>query len=165
MPYARANRLQTLDDLRLVGGTLALGGPPQFQQDPSGLPALQFAYGFAPIAFVPLEVGAGYPALDQGKVQAADVNTTDGQLTAGRYRLLADPRRVFGWGNVVPVVGQHTLDVEGPAFATTIERVDARLTMRAIRQLNAVVDLQGQTPAAAAAAFLQAHGLLEPLPR
>ncbi len=158
-PYAETNELDELPDLRRVAATLTLGAPPQFQQDPAGLPALQQAYGFAPVSFATLAVGAQYQALDQGKVQAADVSTTDGQLASGRYKLLRDPLRVFGWGNVVPVVSARAIAAEGPAFADTIDRVDALLSTPVMRRLNAGVDIYGQTPAAVAKQFLQEHGL------
>jgi len=158
-PYGKANELDALADLRRVAATLTLGAPPQFQQDPTGLPALQQAYGFAPVSFTRLAVGAQYQALDQGRVQAADVNTTDGQLATGKYELLRDPLGVFGWGNVVPVVSARAIEAEGPAFPETIDRVDALLSTAVMRRLNAAVDIYGQTPTAVAKQFLQVHGL------
>jgi osmoprotectant transport system substrate-binding protein len=158
--YAAANHLRSIRDLRRVATALTLGGPPQFQQSPSGLPAIQQAYGVTPAAFKPLPVGDQYPALDDGSVQAADLNTTDGELASGDYMLLGDPRTVFGWGNVVPVVAAQALSAEGPAFAATINRVDALLTRSVMRQLNADVDVSHQDPASVAKQFLQTHGLI-----
>ena len=156
--YAVHNGLSTIRDLRTVAQSLTLGAPPQFQQ--GGLPLLEQAYGFQPAAFQALEIGDQYQALDQGTVQAADVNTTDGQLTTGNYVLLQDPLRVLGWGNVVPVASAKVLQAEGPAFAETINRVSALLSLQAIRQLNAAVDLSGEDPAAVAQQFLVANGLV-----
>jgi osmoprotectant transport system substrate-binding protein len=158
--YASDHDLKTLGDLRKVGPNLTLGGPPQFQQDPTALPALEQAYGFTPASFTTLGVGAQYQALDQAAVRAAAVSSTDGQLAGDKYVLLGDPRRVFGWGNVVPVVSAQTMIAEGPAFAATIDRVDRLLTVAVIRRLNAAIDLSGQTPAAVATQFLRTHGLL-----
>ena len=158
--YAVQNGLSTVRDLRKVAPTLTLGAPPQFQQEQSGLPALEQVYGFVPAGFKALEIGEQYQALDQNIVQAADVNTTDGQLTTGNYVLLKDPLKVLGWGNVVPVVSSRVLDAEGPAFAATINRVSALLSLQVIRQLNAAVDLSGEDPAAVAQQFLVAHGLV-----
>jgi osmoprotectant transport system substrate-binding protein len=93
-------------------------------------------------------------------VQAADVNTTDGQLITGNYALLGDPLHVFGWGNVVPVVPIRVLQAEGPAFAATINKVTALLSTAVMRQLNAAVDVSGETPTVVAQQFLIAHGLL-----
>jgi osmoprotectant transport system substrate-binding protein len=158
--YANDHGLRAIGDLRAVPTTLTLGGPPQFQQSPDGLPALEQAYGFVPAAFAPLDVGGQYQALDRGTVQAADVNSTDAELLTGDYRLLDDPRHVLGWGNVVPVASAKVLDMEGPAFATTVNRVSALLTLATMRQLNAAVAVSHQDPATVAREFLMAHGLV-----
>jgi osmoprotectant transport system substrate-binding protein len=158
--YAQQHSLRTIRDLTKVAPTLTLGAPPQFQQDPAGLPALEQTYGVTPAAFTPLEIGDQFRALDQGTVQAADVSTTDGELTTGNYTLLSDPLNLFGVGNVVPVVSSQVLDAEGPAFAATINRVTALLTLPAIRALNAAVDLSGQDPAGVARRFLVDHGVV-----
>jgi osmoprotectant transport system substrate-binding protein len=162
--YAVQNGVSSIGDLRKVASSLTFGAPPQFQQSQPGLPGLEDAYGFAPAAFKPLEIGAQYKALDSGVVQAADVNTTDAQLTTGNYSLLRDPRNVFGWGNVVPVVSVRVLDAEGPAFAATINKVSSLLTLPIIRQLNAAVDISGEDPALVAKQFLIAHGLVPATP-
>jgi osmoprotectant transport system substrate-binding protein len=160
LDYAVQNGLSTIRDLRKVAQTLTFGAPPQFQQAPSGgLPALEQAYGFVPATFKALEIGGQYQAVDQNVVQAADVNTTDGQLTTGNYVLLKDPLKVLGWGNVVPVVSSKVLQAEGPSFAATINRVSKLLTLQAIRQLNAAVDIYNEDPTAVAQQFLAAHGL------
>jgi len=158
--YAEQNRLRTIGDLRKVAQTLTLGAPPQLQQDAAGLPALEQAYGFAPAAFKALEIGDQYLSLDQNTVQAADVTTTDGQLTSGNYTLLSDPLGVFGVGNVVPVVSSKVLNAEGPAFAATVNRVTALLTLTTIRELNSAVDVAGEDPATVAKRFLVDHGLM-----
>ena len=67
---------------------------------------------------------------------------------------------MFGWGNVVPVVSAKVLDAEGPAFAATINRVSALLTLQTMRQLNAAVEVSHQDPSTVAQEFLQAHGLV-----
>ncbi len=160
--YSVQQAVKTIGDLSKVSTELTLGAPPQFQQSPTGLPALERTYGLTPGAFKPLAIGEQYAALDDGSVQAADVNTTDGELVGDDYTLLRDPRRVFGFGQVVPVVSARVLHLEGPAFAATINRVSALLTTAAIRRLNAAVDVYHQDPALVAKRFLLAHGLLGP---
>ena len=157
--YAAQNKLRSLEDLRKVATTLTVGAPPQFQQSPGGLTAIEQAYGFFPAGFKPLDVGGQYQALDQGTVQAADISTTDGELTTGKYKLLRDPMRVFGWGNVVPVISDKTLLAQGPEFITTINRVSRLLSTPVMRQLNAAVDIQQQDPMVVAKQFLLAHGI------
>jgi osmoprotectant transport system substrate-binding protein len=160
--YAQQNALHTIADLVKVAPTLTIGAPPQFKTSAAGLPLIEQEYGILPAGFKALDVGEQYQALDQGTVQAADVNTTDGQLLTGQYALLADPKRAFGWGNVVPIVPSKVLVTEGPAFATTINRVSSLLSTQMMRQLNAEVDIYNQDPTAVAKQFLVAHGLVPP---
>ncbi len=158
--YGADNNLNTIADLRKVAPSMTMGAPPQFQQDPHGLPAIEQVYGFIPAGFKPLDVGEQYQALDQGAVQAADISTTDGELISGNYTVLKDPKNVFGWGNVVPVMSAKVVDAEGPAFVSTINKVSALLSTDVIRQLNAAVDISHQNPSKVAKEFLLAHGLL-----
>jgi glycine betaine/choline ABC-type transport system substrate-binding protein len=157
--YAVQHGLSTIWDLRRVERGLALGGPPEFQQESHGLPALESAYGLTPRSYKPLEIGGQYQALQSDQVQAAVVSSTDAQLSTGDYTLLGDPQGVFPWGNVIPVVSAKVLAAEGPAFATTINEVSALLTTPVIRELNAQVDLSGQDPATVATQFLAENGV------
>jgi osmoprotectant transport system substrate-binding protein len=162
--YAAANHLRSIEDLSRVTDPVILGGPPQFQLGTPGLPLINEVYGVTPTGFRAVAVGDQYADLNTDVIQAADVNTTDGQLASGDYTLLRDPRRIFGWGNVVPVISAQALAAEGPAFQATIERVDDALTTDVMRRLNQAVDISQQDPAAVAKQFLETHGLLTPAP-
>src|SRR5581483_1864956 len=110
--------------------------------------------------FKPIAIGLGYTALNSGKVDVQDVFTTDGQLaTPGKYTILTDPKHVFGFQNVAPVVSSKMLAKEGPAFAATLNKVDSLLTFKAIQSMNKAVSLDQQSAATVAAAFLKANGL------
>lgn len=69
---------------------------------------------------------------------------------------------MFGWGNAVPVVSAHALAAEGPAFASTIDRITALLSTPVIRKLNQEVDVSGISPADVATQFLETHNLIPP---
>ncbi len=160
--YAAQNQVRSIGDLNRLSAGITVGGPPQFQTGSPGLPDLNIDYGFVPIGYRAMAVGDQYAALNNGTIQAADVNSTDGQLATGDYVLMRDPRRTFGWGNVVPVVSAKAVAAEGSAFTDTIVRVDDQLDTDTIRRLNYAVTIAGQDPAAVARQFLQTHGLLTP---
>jgi osmoprotectant transport system substrate-binding protein len=160
--YATDNRVRSIGDLNHLSAGITIGGPSQFQTGSPGLPDLNIDYGFVPIGYRAMAVGDQYTALNNGTIQAADVNSTDGQLATGDYVLMRDPRRTFGWGNVVPVVSAKAVAAEGSAFTDTIQRVDDTLTTDTMRQLNYAVAIAGQDPAVVARQFLQTHGLLTP---
>jgi osmoprotectant transport system substrate-binding protein len=158
--YGAAHRLHTLRDLRRVAPSLTIGGEAQLQQAPLGLPRLDSVYGVKPASFKAIAAGDQYGDLADDTVQAAYINTTDGELATGDYRVLGDPKRIFGYGNVVPVVSQSALTAEGPAFTETIDRVNALLTTQTMRQLNLLASIGGQSPSDIATQFLKTHGLI-----
>ncbi len=164
-PYASGNHLRRIGDLVPVENYLTFGGPlPFLQASGAGLPALERAYGFDPATVRQLDVGGSYTALSNGQVEAAYASTTDPQLGNPDFRLLSDPKHVLGIGNVVPVVSDQTLLAEGPALISTLDRIDALLTTRAMRGLNAEVEIQHHSAAEVATTFLQGNGILPPPP-
>jgi osmoprotectant transport system substrate-binding protein len=156
--FAQKHHLTTISDLKQFGHSLTLGGAPEFATRSEGLVGLRQQYGLNP-TFKPLAIGLTYRALDSGQVQVADVFTTDPQLTTGKYTVLTDPKNVFGFQNVAPIVKQSVLSAEGPAFAQTLNAVSALLTIPAIQRMNAAVALDQQNPASVAHAFLVANHL------
>jgi osmoprotectant transport system substrate-binding protein len=157
--FADKNGLKSVADLKKLGGGLKLAGPPEFKTRFTGLVGLKKVYGVSP-KFVPLAIGLQYKALDDGKVDAADVFTTDGQLQRGSYAVLEDPQKVFGIQNVAMLIDKKKADGLGPEFTQTIDAVSAKLTVEAMQKMNAAVDLDKQAPDAVAKQFLEANGLL-----
>ena len=156
--YARQHDLRTVGDLARVPG-FRLGGAPEFRRRATGLPGLERAYGITDVRFFPLTIGIQYQALDAGRIDVAQVFTTDGQLVGGRYVVLEDPKNVFGFQNLTPVVRRSVLDAQGPAFEETINAVSEVLTTEAMQRMNAAVAIDKQSPEDVARAFLEANGL------
>jgi len=92
-------------------------------------------------------------------VDAAAVFATDGMLDEGEYVILRDPRNLFSFQNVAPVVRASVLE-RTPGLKDAIDPVSAKLTTAAMRKMNAEVDLDDKEPAEVAKAFLQQEGLL-----
>ncbi|HEY5195518.1 MAG TPA: glycine betaine ABC transporter substrate-binding protein [Solirubrobacteraceae bacterium] len=156
--YAKAHSLKTIADLKPLGKKVRLIAAPEFATRTEGLVGLKQVYGINP-TFKPLSIGLTYTALDSGDADVADVFTTDAQLVGGKYVLLSDPKFVFGFQNVAPVVSQKVLSAEGPAFAQTLNAVSATLTTKAVQTMNAAVSVDKQTAKSVAKTFLAANGL------
>jgi osmoprotectant transport system substrate-binding protein len=157
--FAQKNGIKTVGDLKKVP-KFSLGAPPEFRTRYSGVEGMKQAYGLNNVDFKPLSIGLQYKALDAGKVDAANVFTTDGALSQGKYVLLTDPKFIFGFQNVAPVISQKVLDAQGPEFGDTLDEVSGKLTLPAIQKMNAAVDVDKQKPAAVAKQFLAANGLV-----
>jgi osmoprotectant transport system substrate-binding protein len=158
--YAKARGLRSVADLKRLGDTLTIGAPPEFQVRQTGLLGLRRVYGIHRARFRSFPVPQQYTALDRGIVQAIDVSTTDAQLQPRRYVVLRDPRNVFGFEHVAPVVRETTLQRGGPQLARTLNAVSRLLTTSEVRAMNVAVVERHARPAAVARAFLRAHGLI-----
>jgi osmoprotectant transport system substrate-binding protein len=156
--YAKAHGLTTIPDLKKLS-TIKYGAPAENRTRYDGLVGLKKVYGLNNLSFVPLAEGLNYKALDSGQVQVATIFTTDPQLQSGKYTVLTDTKKLFGFQNVAPVVKQSLVTAEGPAFTTTLNKVSALLTLPAIIKMNAAVQLDQQSPSKVAHAFLAANGL------
>jgi osmoprotectant transport system substrate-binding protein len=166
--YALNHDLRKLYDLRTVAPSMRLGWPPQLVNGPTGLTAVEQAYGFTPAVVSSVDVGNQYQALSAGLTQANWVSTTDGELATStpngtpvppRYLVLRDNLHVFGFGRVVPVLASRVVTADGISVVNTINLVDSLLTMTTMRQLNADVDIYHETVDAVARRFLQQSGI------
>ena len=157
--FAAKHHLVSMEDLAKLP-SFTNGGPPENKTRYEGIVGMHEAYHLNNVVFVPLAIGLQYQALDSGKVDTAQGFTTDGQLSSGKYTLLTDPKHIYGFQQVVPVVKTSLLQQEGPAFAQTLNAVDATLTDTVMQKLNAAVVLQKVDAATVAKDYLKANGLL-----
>jgi osmoprotectant transport system substrate-binding protein len=157
---AQKNGLKAIPDLKKLGSKAKLAGAPEFETREEGLVGLKKVYGLNQLKFTPLQIGLQYKALDSGKVNTIEVFTTDGQLSSGKYTVLDDPKKVFGFQNVAMVVPKKLLDKLGSGFEDTINSVSEKLTIEAMQQMNAAVDIDKNSPADVARKFLKANDLL-----
>ena len=157
--FAAKHHLASMEDLKKLP-SFTNGGPPENRTRYEGLVGMHQAYHLNNVQFVPLTIGLQYQALDSGKVDTAQGFTTDGQLASGKYALLDDPKHIYGFQQIAPVVSTKLLQQEGPAFAQTLNALDAKLTNEVMQKLNAAVVLDKVDAATVAKAFLKANGLL-----
>ncbi|HWX51744.1 MAG TPA: glycine betaine ABC transporter substrate-binding protein, partial [Solirubrobacteraceae bacterium] len=157
-PYASAHKLASIGDLKPLGRNARLGGAPEFATRFEGLLGLKQLYGVVP-TFKPISIELSYKAIEDGQVNVQSVFSTDGQLLGGKFKELADPKHVFGFQNVAPVMSKSVLEKEGPAFAETMNKVSALLTINAIQQMNKAVSIDKQSAESVAKQFLQSNGL------
>ena len=155
---AQRRGLESVSDLRRLG-RFTLGARPEFEDLQLGLKGLEKDYGLGRVDFSAVKLGDQYDALDSGDVDAVDAFTTDPQLRSGGYKLLADPKLLFGSQNVVMTVRKDKLKVVGGAkFLRVVSAVNRELTQEDMVDLNADVT-DGQSDEVVAARFLRDHDL------
>ena len=153
---AKKYGLKTLRDLRKVPD-LTIAGFPEWETRWTGPIGAQ--YGVKGFDFVPLAGISAYTLLDQKKVLAADVFTTDPQLLGSKYVQLGDPKNMFGFQHVAPVVDRDLVRENGARFTSAINNVSKLLTVEAIAAMNRAVGVNKKPADKVADAFLKANRL------
>ncbi|MEW9681672.1 glycine betaine ABC transporter substrate-binding protein [Pseudomonas sp. TE50-2] len=110
-----------------------------------------------------MDGGLVYTAMRNNQVFAGLVYTTDGRLSAFDLKLLEDDKHYFPDYTAAPVLRQAVLDAH-PRLATLLKPLAEQLDDETMRQLNAKVDVEHQSPTVVAAAFLREHPLSEVQP-
>jgi osmoprotectant transport system substrate-binding protein len=163
--YCAEHHLHTIGGLAGVGDhgvdvVFAAQKPAQTRYQ--GYVGLRKGYGASRARFYPVAVGGEVlEAVRKGKVDVGDAFSTTSKFVQGVHNgtfvTLKDPKHIMGFQHVAPVVKQSVAKAEGPAFAQTLNWVDAKLTRSAIQKLNDAVQLGGKSSAAAAKQFLKSQ--------
>ena len=148
--------LKTVGDLRKVPD-LTLAAFPEFQT--RWLPQLASRYGVRNVEFEPLAGISAYTLLNRGQVEAAGIFTTDPQLISTRYVVLSEPRNMFGFQHVAPVLSRKLVSENGTRLTATLNAVSSKLTLRAMIAMNKAVAIDKRPAARVADQFLRANGL------
>ncbi|MCZ2825342.1 MULTISPECIES: glycine betaine ABC transporter substrate-binding protein [unclassified Modestobacter] len=141
-----------------IAAELVLGGPPEFQTRPDGVPGLEEVYGVTFGEFRSLDAGGPLTinALANGQIDAADVFTTDPNIAANDWVVLEDPENLFAAQNVVPLISTEEAT---DGVAAVLNAVSAELTTEDLIALNEQVIIDRQDPAAVAGQWLAEKGL------
>ncbi|MDX3453958.1 ABC transporter substrate-binding protein [Streptomyces sp. ME02-8801-2C] len=148
----------TLADLKDVAPNLVLGGSPEFQTRQQGMLGLESVYGLKFKSFKALDAGGPLTqaALKKNTVQAADIFTTDPTILKEKFVVLQDPKNLFGFANVTPLVYKSGLSQEGVA---ALNAVSAKLDTKALLDMDLQVQLESKDPLDVAKAWLKTAGL------
>jgi len=151
-----------VSDLAGKAQKLTLYGSPECRQRPDCLIGLQNDYGLKFKKFVPVDIGLRYDVLDKGQADASIIFTTDAQLSTRKDIVtLEDDKHVFPPGNPVFVARQAIVKKAGPDMQNTIQMVNGGLSERVMRELNARVDVDRETPRQAAREYLKESGYIK----
>lgn len=105
-----------------------------------------------------MDAGLVYTALKNGQVFAGLVYTTDGRLSAFDLKLLEDDLRYFPDYTAAPVIRKAYLD-QHPELEALLKPLADLFDDETMRQLNARVDVDHESPSRVAADFLRKHPL------
>ncbi|MGV9347300.1 ABC transporter substrate-binding protein [Streptomyces spiralis] len=148
----------SIADLKDAAKDLVFGGSPEFQARQQGLLGLKSVYGLQFKFFKALDAGGPLTqeALKKNTVQVADVFTTDPTIAKEKFVVLQDPKNLFGFENVQPLVRKGKLSQKG---VDALNAVSAKLDTATLLDLDTQVQAQKKDPLDVAKAWLKSAGL------
>jgi osmoprotectant transport system substrate-binding protein len=148
----------TIADLSKAVGDLVIGGSPEFQTRHQGLVGLKSDYGQTYKSFKALDAGGPLTiaALKANNIQAGDVFTTDPSIPKDKFVVLQDPKNLFGFENVVPLVYKSKLSQKG---VDALNAVSAKLDTASLLEMDTKVQSENADPLAVAKEWLSKAGL------
>ena len=152
--------LAVLSQLRPEDVTLCAAE--EFLPREDGLPGLAKAYDFEVPAdnIVRMEEGQVYRAVDEGeKCNFGEVFVTDGRIKGLDLTILEDDKQVFPIYNPSLTVSEEVID-QYPELAKVFAPISEKLDNETLQDLNAAVDVGGESPEDVARQFLRENRLL-----
>ena len=140
---AESLALVTISDLARVAPRWTAGFGPEFMAREDGYEGLKRAY---PIEFGrvrQLELGLMYRALEEGEIDVAVANSTDGQIAGLDLVVLRDDQGYFPPYEAAPVARRETLE-RVPALWDALVGLESALDAEGMRQLNFEVAVRGR---------------------
>ncbi len=156
---AKKYSLTSLDDLAKVSKDIVMGGPPEFaKREGFGLKGLKRVYGIEFKQFRPLDVAGplSVAALKDGKVDCANLFSTQSAITQNGFVSLEDPQRLVEGENVIPLIGK---DAATPEVTQVLNDVSAKLTTDNLKELVSRVEVDKDDASTVADDFLSQNGL------
>ncbi len=152
--FAAEHDVETLSDLVALAPELAFGGPPECPDRPFCLLGLERVYGlrFGSVLGMPTR-GATLEALLSRQIDVGLLETTDARLAVAPVTLLVDDRALQPHEFVIPMVRADLAERWRAPLHRALEETSARLTTDQLIELNRAVELEGKTPAEAAASW------------
>jgi osmoprotectant transport system substrate-binding protein len=151
---ADANNLKSIADLAPVASTFVLGGPPEWETRPTGVPGLKEKYGLTFKEFKALDAGGPLTlnALLADQIQAGNLFTTDAAIPANDLVVLEDPKNLFAAQNVLPLI---RTDANTPQVTEALNAVSAKLDTATLTELGAKVTVDKQDSAQVAQEWVE----------
>ena len=151
--------LTSIEDLAPVGKELTFGGPPELpEREGFGLRGLKSLYGVEFERFQPLDVAGPLTvsALRDGKVDCANLFSTQSAIEVNGFVSLDDPRGLIESEAVVPLVSTGAAT---PEVVSALDAVSEVLTTADLKAMVKRVEVDKEDAGTVADDFLREHGL------
>ncbi|MCG0287528.1 ABC transporter substrate-binding protein [Streptomyces sp. PSAA01] len=155
---ARKHGLRSFADLAKQNGKLVFGGPAEDKKRVVGLVGLKDRYGVTFKEFKALDASGPLVkgALKKGDVDVANLFSTDPDIEANDWVILADPKALIPAQHIVPVIRSAKADAK---VRKALARLGGALTTQELARLNKLVSNDKKDPDRVAADWAAKNGL------
>jgi osmoprotectant transport system substrate-binding protein len=152
--------LAKVSDLKGKASQLVVGGPPELETRPAGLPGLKKVYGIEDFKeFRALDAGGPLTtsALNKGDIDVGRVFTTQGAIAEFGWVVLEEDKPLQPAQNIVPIGRKEAMTDQ---VRQALDAISAKITTEELTKLNELVDVDKQDPEKVANDWLTQQGLL-----
>lgn len=152
--------LTSLADLQKQNGKLVVGAAPEVKKRQVGAVGLKEVYGVIFKEFRSLDSDGPLvkSALKKGDVDVANLFTTDTDIEANGWVVLADPKHLIPSRHIVPLIADRKAD---DTVRKALARLGNTLTTADLTELNRQVDKDKKDPEDVANAYARRKGLVK----
>lgn len=152
--------IKTYSDLSKISNNLIFGAEYDFFEREDGYDALCKEYDFNFKKTMDMDIGLKYQAINQSKIDAMVIFTTDGQLSVSDVTVLKDDKNFYPsymCGNIVreEVIEKH------PEIETELNKLSGIITDSDMAKMNYEVETLGKEPRNVAKEFLRNANLMK----
>jgi osmoprotectant transport system substrate-binding protein len=152
--------LAKVSDLKGKASQLVIGGPPELETRPAGIPGLKRVYGIEDFKeFKALDAGGPLTtsALSKGDIDVGRVFTTQGIIAAEGWVLLEEDKPLQPAQNIVPIGRKDAMTDQ---VKQALNNLSAKITTEELTKLNSQVDVDKKDPEQVATEWLTQQGLI-----
>jgi osmoprotectant transport system substrate-binding protein len=152
--------LAKVSDLKGKAGQLVIGGPPELETRPAGIPGLKRVYGIEDFKeFKALDAGGPLTvaALKQGDIDVGRVFTSQGVIEEEGWVVLEEDKPLQPAQNILPIGRKDAMTEQVTA---ALNGLAPKITTEELTKLNKLVDVDKQDPEKVANDWLTQQGLL-----
>ncbi|MGD6818870.1 osmoprotectant update ABC transporter permease/substrate-binding subunit OpuFB [Metabacillus sp. 84] len=152
--------LKAISDLKQVEQNMKVGFTLEFSDRQDGYKGIQELYEIKFPSVTTMEPKLRYAAIESGEVNLIDAYSTDSELEQYDLLTLEDDKGLFPPYQGAPLMKQETLD-EYPELEETLNKLAGKITDDEMRNMNYLVNVEGESPEKTAKDFLVKENLIE----
>lgn len=155
--FAAQHHVATISELKSLAPSMAAGVDSSWMnRKGDGYADFTTTYGYDFKRVYPMQIGLVYDAVAAGKMQTVLGYSTDGRIRSYDLTVLKDDKHFFPPYDASLVVNDSLLK-KYPKLAAVLHRLDGKISVAAMQELNYQVDDQLKEPAVVAQEFLVKH--------